>query len=154
MIETINDAMTSGELMAACEALSTLAGNDINTIFAIVGTSGYSSGETACLIINHNHYKETEHLKANSWTEVFAAAHEWASTHKAVRRNAIVRRMALAVIEISDEHGACTETLLRGKDFAAAEIVEFHEAACVRAGEMAGNAPFSVVFAVETREPV
>lgn len=156
MIETISDAMTSVELDAACRAIQSQLGATAS-VHAIAGGGGYSSGETACLIIYHQNYKETEHFKAHSWPEVFAAAQSWVATHQAVRRNAIVRRMALAVIELTDEHGACTETLLRGKDFTAAEVVEFHEAACVRAGEMTGNAPFSVIFAVtdvavETRE--
>ncbi len=80
------------------------------------------------------------------WPEVLTPARAWAAAQSGTHRNATIRRMALAIIEITDEHTKCTEALLRAKGFAAADIAEFHEAACVRAGEMAGNAPFVVLM--------
>jgi transcription initiation factor TFIIIB Brf1 subunit/transcription initiation factor TFIIB len=142
----IAEAMTSAELTAACEALSAHAGNDITTICAIASTGRYSNGETACLIITYNHYKENKHLKGRSWTEVFAAAYAWAQTRKAVRRNSLIRTMALAIIELTDEHGGCAERRLTAKGFSGEEIAEFHEAACARASEMCANAPFAVLM--------
>lgn len=145
MIETISDAMTARELMDACRKFSESFGPG-TSVTALTSEAPYHGGDMARLIVTPANTSKSQHFRAFSWPEAFQAAHVWASTHKAVRRNAIVRRMALAVIGLTDEHGACTETLLRGKDFTAGEIVEFHEAACVRAGEMAGNTPFSVVF--------
>lgn len=62
----------------------------------------------------------------------------------AKRRNDMIRRLALAIIETTDEHTRCTQTLLRAKGFTQPEIDEFGDAACARATEMAGNQPFSV----------
>ena len=52
----------------------------------------------------------------------------------------------VAIVDLKDQHGEVTDRLLRARDFSAAEIAEFHEAACVRAGEMCAGAPFVVVM--------
>lgn len=85
-------------------------------------------------------------IRGGSWAEIIQEGMAWADNYVPVRRNALIRRMALAIIEITDEHGKCTDSLLQTKGFIAAEITEHHKAACVRAGEMAGNAPFVVVM--------
>lgn len=144
MIETINDALTAAQIQAACARLDKEAGGD-GCSTAMVSATAYSNGDIACVMVSHARFTKNEFFRARSWPEAFRAAHVWVSTHKAIRRNAIVRRMALAVLEITDERGTCTDTLLLGKDFTAAEIVEFHEAACV----LDGNSPFVVVFAAE-----
>lgn len=60
------------------------------------------------------------------------------------RRETLIRRMALAIIDIADEHVTVTAHLLRAKGFRDDEIKATHEAACTRASEMCGNAPFVV----------
>lgn len=86
-------------------------------------------------------------IRATTFADALAQARTWATTHGAVLRNTLIRRMALAVIEITDEHGHCTEGLLRAKTFTATQIADTHVAACQRASEMAGNAPYRVVLA-------
>lgn len=76
--------------------------------------------------------------------EMLEEARELVLGWHATRRNDLVRRLALAIIEITDEHTRCTQTLLRAKGFTQPEIDEFGDAACARASEMAGNQPFSV----------
>ena len=63
---------------------------------------------------------------------------------RVTRRNDMIRRLALAIIEITDEHTRCTAALLRAKGFSDPDITEFQGAACQRASEMCANAPFSV----------
>jgi len=84
-----------------------------------------------------------------TWPEAIRAAHAYALTiaHMVRRRNAKTRRMALAIISLTDEHGTCTEAELIQQGFTAAQVAELHEAACERAGGMAGNQPFVVVRA-------
>lgn len=55
-----------------------------------------------------------------------------------------IRKLALAIIETTDEHTHCTAALLRAKGFSANQITEYHAAACARASEMCANAPFVV----------
>ena len=59
--------------------------------------------------------------------------------------NDTVRRMALAVISLTDEHGTCTEAALIRQGFTADQVADLHEAACERAGVMCHGVPFVVV---------
>lgn len=156
MIETINDAMTAEDLASAVSKFKAVCGPRACVHLSIGLYSGQKARATLSVRPTGEYSGNAPYFtfEAVTWGDIFTAAYEWAASYGTVRRNAIVRRMALAVIEVTDEHGTCTETLLRGKDFAAAEIVEFHEAACIRAGEMCSGAPFSVVFAAETRGSV
>lgn len=142
---TITEAMTAVELLAECQSIAAEIGPKAE-LYASVNTGRnrkiasigiYPSG-----IGTYRH----EWIYGATWHEVLAGAREWATNHKQVNRNSIVRRMALAVIEITDEHGRCDAARLKAKDFGADEIKEFHEAACQRASEMCANAPFVVVF--------
>jgi len=87
-----------------------------------------------------------DYVHGDAWSDVIPATYAWIETHKVVRRDATIRRMALAIIELTDEHTKCTAAMLGRKKFSDAAIAEFHEIACQRAGEMAGNAPFRVEF--------
>jgi hypothetical protein len=77
------------------------------------------------------------------WPSAILAAQTWIANRPKVERNAVIRKLALAVIECTDEHGKCTVAMLRAKGFDADEIA-LHAEACVRAGEMANCAPFVV----------
>lgn len=79
-----------------------------------------------------------------TWREMVANCEAAIATRRVAHVNATIRKMALAVIELTDEHGKCTNRLLRNRQFTDADIAEFGDAACQRAAEMAGNAPFSI----------
>ena len=79
-----------------------------------------------------------------TWREMVANCEAAIATSRLAHVNATIRKMALAVIELTDEHGKCTNLLLRNRKFTDADIAEFGDAACRRAAEMAGNAPFSI----------
>lgn len=79
-----------------------------------------------------------------TWREMVANCEAAISTSRVACVNATIRKMALAIIELTDEHGKCTNRLLRNRQFTDADIAEFGDAACQRAAEMAGNAPFSI----------
>lgn len=78
-----------------------------------------------------------------TFAEMFTAAEEWIIGRAAIRQNDIVRKMAIAIIEITDEHSTCTRRLL-GLRFSNGEIAAYGDAALARASEMAGNAPFVI----------
>ena len=86
-------------------------------------------------------------FQAATWPDAFAQAETWARNWKVTSRENAIRSMALAIIEITDRDGKCTEQALIGRKLTREQVLEFHEAACVRAGEMADNAPFRVVLA-------
>lgn len=85
-------------------------------------------------------------VKGETFAEMIASAEQAIRNWQVTRYNDVIRKLALAIIELTDEHTLCTETLLRGKGFSAADIVEYSERACARASEMAGAAPFRVLF--------
>jgi hypothetical protein len=88
--------------------------------------------------------RDVEHFRGLMWPAAFAAAFEWARTQRVVIRERRIRQMALAIIDLTDTDGACTKHGLRRREFTDDEIRDLSAAACERASEMAGNAPFVV----------
>ena len=85
-----------------------------------------------------------KHLYGPTFTDVLDRAESWIDANAAVTRNAAIRKMAMAIIGLTDEHGSCTLRDL-SRQFDPAIIVAYREDALARATEMAGNAPFSIV---------
>ncbi len=86
----------------------------------------------------------TEGVKAATWPEAFSAARAWIANYATVHRDSRIRAMALAIIDLTDQHGECTRVMLTRRDFSGAEVEALKDAACQRASEMSANAPFSV----------
>jgi len=86
-------------------------------------------------------------IEGDTFAEMLDKAEAAIHAYIPAQRNATIRKMALAIIELTDEHTECTRTLLRGKGFSQSDIDAYSADACARAGEMCGNAPFRVVDA-------
>jgi len=56
-----------------------------------------------------------------------------------------IRKMALAVIEISTDQGECSDAALRGAGFSHHQVAAMGEAACAEATRLAAGGPFSIV---------
>lgn len=65
----------------------------------------------------------------------------------------LLRKMALAVIEISTDIGACTDAALRGRDFSQDQIDRFGALACEEATRLAAGGPFSIVTSKGANAP-
>lgn len=89
---------------------------------------------------------EPTYFRAPTWPEAITAAMAFATSYAPRQRETTIRKMALVIIDIADEHVTVTAALLRGRGFSADDIAAHHEAACARASEMCGNAPFVVVM--------
>jgi hypothetical protein len=89
---------------------------------------------------------ETKFFDAPTVAEAFANAHIWAASHNQQRLDTLVRRLAMAIIDLTDATGEATAEMLAERDFRPGEIAEFHEFASARASSMAGNRPFAVQF--------
>lgn len=59
---------------------------------------------------------------------------------------ATIRDMALEIIRITHEQGACTDAALRGGRFTPGEIDRLGGWACTRANEMAAGGPFRIAL--------
>lgn len=86
-------------------------------------------------------------VEAETFEGAFDLGEQAIRNWKVTRHDSVIRKMALTIIEITDDHTHCTETLLRGKGFSQADVAEYSEKACARAGEMCAGAPFSVEMA-------
>ncbi len=86
----------------------------------------------------------TERVEAATWPEAFAAARAWIANSATVHRDNRIRAMALAIIDLTDQHGKCTRAMLTRRNFSGAEVDALKDAACQRASEMSANAPFAV----------
>lgn len=139
------EAMSAADLIGQCRALAAQLGPRADVTISIIPAMPKKS---TLIHIRPNGigHSAAQTVSGNEWADTFAAAREWIATHKQVHRNNIIRKMALAIISITDEFGECAEARLRAADFAGDEITEFHEAACARAGEMCQGAPFSVLM--------
>lgn len=88
---------------------------------------------------------DDQHIRAVDWPTAIAAARAWVTSQAVVNRNATIRRMALAIISLTDEYGACHRDALIRQKFSAGNVNEFQAAACERANEMCNGRPFVVL---------
>jgi hypothetical protein len=142
----ISDAMTAVDVMANIKELTAALNSKTATISLVVSNNNKEPVYLAIRPDGWTNDRESHSVTGKTWEHAFAAARSWIEQSKVVRRDATIRKMALAVIELTDEHTKCTDAMLKRRDFSVEQITEFHELACVRAGEMCGNAPFRVEF--------
>ncbi len=71
------------------------------------------------------------------------AAQKWEEMSVRVRKDQ-TKKLALAIIRITHEHGCCTDAALRA-EFGPKEIEKYGTAALTLANEMAENGPFEIV---------
>lgn len=83
-----------------------------------------------------------------TFPEMIAAAEEFIAGYAPAREAETVRRMALAIIDITDRLGGCSDTNLKADNFSLTEIGNLHVRACEAASRMSGNAPFVVTMSV------
>lgn len=142
----VTDAMTAPELFAGIQSLRAGLGKS-GSVSLIMGSG--PSGAPVYIILRPDGYgvgKVDHSITGTSWSETLAAARQWIANYKITSRDTTIRKMALAIIDLTDTHGECTDAMLTRHEFSADQIQLFHEAACQRAGEMAAGTPFRVVF--------
>lgn len=81
---------------------------------------------------------------ADDFETVLARAKDRWAEHAAEHRRQTVRKMALEIIRITADIGACSEAALR-ITFSAEHIALYGAEACADANEMAGKGPFAIV---------
>jgi hypothetical protein len=144
MSETIDmsAALTAAEIKVRCEAIAALIGGSAANCTVLI--NGASSGPTA-LVTHSSGSDGYEHFSAPTFGAVLDAAEKFAANFAPLRKEKAVRKLALDIIDLTDQHGSCTVAMLRGRQHSQVDIDAYKDAACVRAGELAGNAPFAVV---------
>lgn len=92
-------------------------------------------------------------VTANSWEELFHLAVEQWAIRKVDFEDRISREMALEVIRITVQFGACTDAALRGDKYTAAQVTLYGARAVILANEMAATGPFEIVAADARNSP-
>jgi len=132
----LTEAMTARALIEHEESLNqAYAAGRVSVSFIHSGPFVSFSGEN---------YRTVETIYGETWPEVISKARAWIATHATVHRDSRIRAMALAIIDLTDQHGRCDRAMLMRRSFSGAEVDDLKDAACQRASEMSANAPFVV----------
>lgn len=83
-------------------------------------------------------------LESDSFAELLEATRAKWATYSELDATRRIREMALAIIRITADLGACTDAALRQDRFSAEEVTRYGERACADANEIAGKGPFSI----------
>lgn len=134
------DAMTARDVQAHETALSRLLGSKGHAHVSCTDWNG-----NAYIALYEDYPGGDSHpIYGDTWKDAIEAAYAWCATRGPIRRDTLIRRLALAIIETKDDHGAVTERLLTARGFTTSEIAEYGAAACARAGELCAGAPFEI----------
>lgn len=144
MSTTASDRMSVAEMFAECVRLRDLCGKKAYVSLSASADDYRVSKFTVSVYEFGICEKPHEFFRGDDFAGPLAEAEAWINNRATVRATETLRKMALAIIEITDEHGSCSRRLLGIKGFSEADIDAVSGAACTRASEMAGNAPFSV----------
>jgi hypothetical protein len=137
--------MTPTEIKSALEEIRA-EGSAMAYISLSVSISYHNSGS----VISASFYPDdiTGQHKIHAKGDSFAEAIEnlrakWNEEKSLANRNAI-RKMALAIIEITTDRGECSDAALRGAGFHQVQIDRIGLLACDEATRLAAGGPFSI----------
>lgn len=82
------------------------------------------------------------------FAEAIADLQEKWAEHRTKADGALVRKMALAIIEVTGDHGECSDAALRGAGFYQSQIDRIGSLACAEATRLAAGGPFSIVSTI------
>jgi hypothetical protein len=136
-------AMSPADLCAACAEVREMLGSAAQ-VYADVSAGAYSERQATVAVYPDGICSGTtaKRFHGTDWGALFEQARQWAVSYRVIAHDRALRRMALAIIDLTDQHGYCAADALRRAGHAVTP--EMVEAACQRASEMAGNGPFKV----------
>lgn len=143
------DAMTAEALIAHMRRVEALLPAGTRVSASVSVSSADAFGTAAHLLVTPPLPAGHKFFRAPTWPEVFAEVERHATTAAVVRRDTIIRKMALAIIELTDEYHLCEEAALIRAGFTLVEIEAHGYDACERASQMAGHAPFAIIPGVQ-----
>jgi len=139
--------MTPTEIKAALKAIAVDAGPkayasiDISadsraTISAGLYPEGIT-GHSMCIRVEADDFSEVIDKLNRAW-----------EARRDLQDKQTIRKMALSVIEISTDHGECSDAALRGAGFSQRQIDAMGATACSEATRLAAGGPFSIVATI------
>lgn len=88
-------------------------------------------------------------VDGDDFQDVITKMNEAWNEYRASHQDDLLKRMALAIIRLTEERGECTDQMLRA-DFGADDVIACLDRATELADKMAANGPFKVVRITES----
>lgn len=146
-------AMTAAEIRRHCEDVAAVLGGGKADVKLWISAADRTPNFVTVMLCPGGVNDPSYHFEyGDTYRDALAKARDWAQANRTTYRDKLIHRMALAVIDITHEHGQCSEALLRARNFDDADIAVLHGHACARASEMAGGMPFAVAMAQPAAE--
>lgn len=145
--------MNAREIQDAADKLVSEIGPLADLSFWVSSKSQYLSDDTektnpvTVMLYPDGTGSDAPHLMVHEKTFelAFEAIRAKWEKYSAVHKSRIIRKMALAIIEITADQGACSEAALRSAKFSDEEIKFYGAKAAADADEIAAGGPFKIV---------
>lgn len=138
----IAEAMTAAQMLAVEKWLAGMVGPRADMLLRPSSWND-EAAHVAAYQYGIGHGEPVYH-RGSGFPEAIEKAAAWAANYQTVTRDTAIRKLALDIIDLTDRHGNCTRAMLRGRGHDAITLDTLTDLARQRAGEMAGNAPYSV----------
>ncbi len=139
--------MTPHEIKTELDAIAKVAGPK-SFVNLSIGTSYNKSGEFVSAVCYFDaDMRHSIRVYANSFTGALAALRAEMDTELSKAHAATIRKMALAIMTITADVGACSDAALRGEGFSQSEIDMHGDKACEEATRIGSGGPFQIVRA-------
>lgn len=138
--------MTPVEIRDALAAIAAECGPKGYASVSIT-VSPYRKGSTVTATLYPEDVVGRHHVNAEGQTFAEAIANlraAWEAARNLADKNTI-RKMALAIIEITGDQGACSDAALRGAGFYQPQIDRMGAMACEEATRLAAGGPFQII---------
>jgi hypothetical protein len=143
--------MTPSEIQAVLAEIAAEAGPKAHASIDVAVSDIRTHLVTACFwpegVTGRGH---SIHTGGSTFAEALKKLREEWDAAKALADNNTLRKMALAVIEISTDIGACTDASLRGRGFSQQQVTRLGKSACEEATRLAAGGPFSILATTGT----
>ena len=137
--------MSAADLYAACREIADSLGPKAEVSASVSAFVYAANGPSVSIHPNGIGNSGGTRCFSDTWQGALAAAREWAAAYVPKQDETLIRRLALAIIDLSEPGQALTVPALRQRGFSTEEITEHHAAACALATAKCNGAAFSVV---------
>jgi len=151
-LKLVQNPMTASEARDALTKLCSLIGPKAYVSIHVSTYDAYHTRKSAPKPLSASLYargmypeKMTLGVECDTFDEVVSEIERRWFEHSQQYAVDLIKAMALEIIRITDERGACTDTDLRAGKFNHEEVARYGEEACAKASEMATKGPFSII---------
>lgn len=151
-LKLVQNAMSPAEACDAFDAFCREVGPKAEVYVSLQTRDSYVTTKRRAEALSASFYarggypeKVTLRVHGNTFEGLLAELRARWAEHAEQHVIDIIKAMALDVIRITDERGACTDADLRAGSFSHEDVARYGERACAKAGEMASKGPFSII---------